>query len=141
MAHAKEIAWVHHNMAMVDMTEMRQDVPAQARSIMNDALFKVKNIVLGVQGKVLGQDAATDEYLKAWHDFFQWVFDLQDTSDGYQNMATINKYVVILTSEEDLARKGPLRTPPSVDWQVSVDLIGHGDIMMREVRYALRVRG
>ena len=59
MPHAAETAWVHHNMALIDMTEMRQDVPAHARTVMNEALFQVKKTVLNAQGKVHGQDAPT----------------------------------------------------------------------------------
>ena len=64
MAHAAENAWVHHNMALIDMTEMRQDVPAQARTVMNEALFKIKKTMLDAQDKVHGQNDATDAFLK-----------------------------------------------------------------------------
>ena len=74
----KEVAYVHSNMALVDMTELRQDVPAQPRLVMNDALNKVKEAVLGVQGKTFGLDTETDEYLHAWQDLFQWLVDLKN---------------------------------------------------------------
>lgn len=50
----------------------------------------------------------------------------------YQHMATINKYVVVLTSEEDMVRKGSLRAPPTIDWQVAVDGTEHGSKCLRE---------